>query len=73
MSHSIFLYLEIFGSNQILFYFTCSICRIDGKSVIEDGISVNPRSLCCFHCHRPFAMHEVKNHIYIYIDIPILN
>ncbi|XP_002866748.2 protein DA1-related 3 isoform X2 [Arabidopsis lyrata subsp. lyrata] len=42
--------------------------RIDGKSVIEDGISVNPRSLCCFHCHRPFALHEILKKGRFHID-----
>ncbi|XP_010444760.1 PREDICTED: protein DA1-related 3-like [Camelina sativa] len=35
-----------------------SIC-IGGKSEIRDAIPENPQCLCCFHCHKPIATHEV--------------
>ncbi|AED98244.1 DA1-related protein 3 [Arabidopsis thaliana] len=41
---------------------------IDGKSEIGDGTSVNPRCLCCFHCHRPFVMHEILKKGKFHID-----
>ncbi|EOA13569.1 hypothetical protein CARUB_v10026631mg [Capsella rubella] len=43
--------------------------RIGGKSEIGDGtVPVNPPCVCCFHCHKPIAMHEVLKKGKFHID-----
>ncbi|CAH2043098.1 unnamed protein product [Thlaspi arvense] len=35
----------------------------DGRSINVSGVLWHPECFCCVACHKPIAIHEVKNHV----------